>query len=87
LVTEFPKDQATAQQNGTALGRHLARTLLSYKHTEKALRFIFQGLSSRENSTGLQCALAAVAELKDRFDLLLPFTRHIINNHRFKKDM
>jgi hypothetical protein len=74
LLAEFPKDKVVAQQNGADLGTHLARDLLSHNGTQTALQFIDPGLNSRETSTGFQFALAEVAELKNRFDLLSPLT-------------
>ncbi|OHT01833.1 hypothetical protein TRFO_07403 [Tritrichomonas foetus] len=85
LLSDFPKDKSTAQTNGRTLGKLLAKDLLNHQSTTQALKIIDQGLQLRDTSSGFAFAIAALEELKDNFDLFLPFTRHIVSQKQFQR--
>jgi hypothetical protein len=84
LIADFPQDKSLAETNGTALGNHLSRDLLSDNLTRDALLFIDRCLHSPEASPAISFALCALTQLKERFDLMLPFTRRIAGNAHFR---
>lgn len=87
ILSEFPKDKNTAQKNGQSCGILLAHDLLNLQDTSTALSLINKGLSMRENSNGFIYASSAINELKDHFDLYIPFAQYILSNPQFKKSI
>lgn len=85
LISEFPKDKTSAQLNGKTLGKLLARDLLNLQCSAKALKLIEQGLHQRENSSARIFAISALEELKNNFDLILPFTKLLIQQGELQK--
>ena len=85
LLQEIPQGRQQASVNGEAVGKLLACDLFSQEDSTRALRLIDTGLNHKENSPGFMFAITALREIKDRFDLYVPFTSHIVSNAKFRK--
>ena len=85
LLTNIPREKTKAEGNGKALGRLLAGDLLSQVDSTKALQLIDNGLNQKENSPGFAFAIAALKEMKESFEIYIPFTNYIIGNAKLRK--
>ena len=85
LISEIPQDKNTAISNGHTLGKLLAQDLLSHQYTAQALELIDKGIKMNENTSGFGFAIACLEELKNDFDLFLPFSNHIKDLKNFQE--
>jgi len=83
-LLSMKSDIEAARSSGRTLGKLLARDLIDGKATSMGLRLIRDGFDGGENSAALAFAIAAVDELKDDFDLIRPFARHLRDSAAFR---